>query len=232
MRLMRWTCVVLLVSAAVVSAGQRAKTLTAEKAGWYSATTRYPHFDDDTPVARLANKVVSGWATRRQEDFVKESTKELEKQGKPGADHTYTVDYEVTCADPARLISMRFDTFRETGGAHGVAEYFTYTFGLIKGKAYQFTLRNFFKTESAYKDTVTAAILAKLMRNPQATLVVNGEVTSLTEDQLNRFSVEKDGLTFFFNPSEVGPYSSGRFQVKLTVEDLGADFRRDRLAPK
>jgi hypothetical protein len=229
MRISIWSLMALVLSAALLPAGQRAKTITAEKEGWYSATTRYPQFEDQTPVARLANRVLSAWATQRQEKFVRESTKALKSVAKPAGNYQYTVDYEVTYAYPSRLISVRFDTFRDTGGAHGTPEYVTFTFGIVKGKARQLTLASFFKPGSAYKDTVTTAVMAKLKRNPQANLVVNGDVTTLNDDQLNRFSAEADGLTFFFNPYEVGPYSSGRFQIKLTLEELGADFRRDRL---
>jgi hypothetical protein len=226
---LRWSVLILLLSAAALYAGHKAKTLTAEKTGWYSASTRYPQFDDQTPVAKVANKVLSSWATNRQKEFIRQSTTALERAGKPGGGHQYTVDYEVTYAFPQRLLSIRFDTFWDTGGAHGMPEYVTYTFGMVKGKAQQLTLRHFFQPGSAYKDTVTAAILGKLKLNPKATLVVNGQVTSLTDKQLHRFSVDADGLTFFLNPYEVGPYSSGRFQIKLTVDELGPDFRRDLL---
>jgi hypothetical protein len=226
MRTLRWGCFILVVCTAALSAGQRARTLNAEKEGLYSAATRYPEFEDDTPVARLANKVLKNWATARQSRFIKECSKNTAQSGKQTANYTYTADYEVTCASPERLLSIRFDTFKETGGAHGAPEYVTFSFGLVGGKARRLKLVNFFTSGSAFRDTVTTAVLGKLRRNPQAILVVNGDVTSLTEDQLNRFSVEADGLTFFFNPYEVGPYSSGRFQVKLTVGELGADFNR------
>lgn len=229
MHRLRWAVCMLLAGVVAVSAGQRAKTLTAEKAGWYTASTRYPHFEEQTPVAVTANKVLSAWAERRQAKFVRESTRALQKLGKPGGNYEYTVDYEVTFAAPARLLSIRFDTFQYTGGAHGAPEYFTYTFGMKQGKARRLGLGDFFKAGSAYRDTVTAAVLAKLKRNPQANLVVSGDVTSLTDDQLNRFTADPDGLTFLFNPYEVGPYSSGRFQIKLTMEELGADFRRELL---
>jgi hypothetical protein len=231
MRMLRWSVLILLVCGAGLSAGQRAKTLTASREGWYTASTRYPQFEEQTPVAVTANKVLTAWATRRQEKFVKESTRALRKFGKPTANYEYTMDYEVTFAEPARLLSIRFDAFQYTGGAHGAPEYITYTFGMKKGKARRLMLGDLFKTGSAYRDTVTAAVLAKLKRNPQANLVVSGDVTSLTDDQLNRFSVESDGLMFLFNPYEVGPYSAGRFQVKLTPEELGVDFRRNLLAP-
>lgn len=226
MRTLRWGCFILAVCTTALPAGQRARTLNAEKEGLYSAATRYPEFEDKTPVARLANKALKNWATARQNRFVRECAKNTAQSGKQTANATYTVDYEVTCAYPERLLSVRFDTFKETGGAHGEPEYVTFTFGLVGGKARRLKLDNFFAPGSAFKDTVTTAVLGKLRRNPRAILVVNGDVTSLTEDQLNRFSVEADGLTFFFNPYEVGPYSSGRFQVKLTMEELGADFKR------
>lgn len=231
MRMLRWGFLILIFAATTLSAGQRAKLLKVEKEGVYSATTRYPWFEGQTAVVRLANKDLSSWAKRRQDKFVKQSSKTLKQSGKPTANYEYTVDYEVTYADSQRLLSIRFDTFQYTGGAHGMPEFVTYSFGMVKGKARRLKLGDFFKAGSAYTDTVTAAILGKLKRNPQAILVVNGEVTSLTQNQLNRFSVEADGLTFLFNPDEVGPYTSGRFQIKLGIDDLGADFTKELLAP-
>ena len=51
-------------------------------------------------------------------------------------------------------------------------------------------------------------------------------MTRLTPLQLNSFCIDRDGLTFLINPYEAGPYSSGTFQVKLTLSELGPHFKR------
>jgi hypothetical protein len=73
---------------------------------------------------------------------------------------------------------------------------------------------------------VSDAVIAKLKGDRRATFVRSGEVKALTPLQLERFVVVQDGLLFFIDPAEAGPFVAGRFQVKLTIAELGPSFRR------
>jgi hypothetical protein len=48
----------------------------------------------------------------------------------------------------------------------------------------------------------------------------------LSVEQLNRFSISPTNLTFLLNHYEAGPYASGRFEVVLSITDLGPNFKR------
>src|SRR5690606_38818020 len=54
----------------------------------------------------------------------------------------------------------------------------------------------------------------------EAMWVVQGDVTSLTTDDLAAFTLDAAGLTFHFSPYAMGPYVQGSFRVTLPFEAL------------
>jgi hypothetical protein len=50
--------------------------------------------------------------------------------------------------------------------------------------------------------------------------VVNGEITSLKEDEIGPFALSPRGIQFAFAPYAVGPYSDGASFVTIAYEDL------------
>jgi hypothetical protein len=70
------------------------------------------------------------------------------------------------------------------------------------------------------------AVIAKLKQKESATEVTSGQITKLTPEQRERFVATPEGLMFLFDPYEVGPYVAGRFQIRLTAQELGPNFRK------
>lgn len=221
----------LLASAwSALAATETAKTLKTSRPGQYEVETRYPRFRDRTPLIRLANRTIEQWAKKGHAGFIQEAKnafKALEAGGsEPLAPYSHEVDYKLTYYYAPRLISVRFDSMEYRGGAHPISYYSVLNFGEIDGKAKRLTLGDFFRPGSGYRQMVSDAVIEKLKKKEGTDFVASGEVKSLNTEQLNRFSISRDGLTFLLNHYEAGPYSSGRFEIKLTPSELGPDFKK------
>ncbi len=108
---------------------------------------------------------------------------------------------------------------------------FAYNFGTAAGqtKPRQLKLADFFTDGAAASKRVNDLLMAKLRatrgRDQEASWVIEGEVKAIDKASLQNFVAEKDGLRWFFAPYEMGPYSSGQFEVKLSARELGPKFR-------
>lgn len=209
-----------------------AKTLKLTKEKYYNAIVTYPQFQDRTRLAREVNKTIVRWARKDQSRFINQCKKTFESLGQPIAPYEYKADYVVMHSDSARLISVKFEVHEYTGGAHGNFSFVVFNMGRVKGKVQRLMLGDFFESDTTYRKRVADLLLAKLKQDEGALFVRDGTVDSLTNDQLNLFVVQPDGLVFLFNPYDVGPWSSGAIQVKLTVEELGEGLNKKMIGIK
>ncbi len=224
---MRW----LLAAALAVIVCQTAaaatvvKTAAAAKPGIYQVEIKYPQFPDVTPLVRFANQTLANWARGELSRFVRDSRR-AQGPGKPQAPYSYNANFKVSNFSAARLVSVFFDTHAYTGGAHGNSAYVVFNFGMVEGKARRLALGDLFRPGAGYPQKISDAVIKKLKQDKRASFVADGEVKSLTPEQLERFVIEPGGLVFLIDPYEAGPYAAGQFQVKLTPDELGPDFRR------
>jgi hypothetical protein len=223
---------VVLLVAQSVGAATVMKTLRHEKAGAYTVEIKYPQFSDTTALARLANRTIEGWARADAADFLKAAREATAAPQRLPGPYEYDGAGTVTYAQPARLISVVLDVYKFAGGAHGNAWYVPFNLGVIGGKPKRLVLGDLFLPGSNHQRLVSAAVIAKLKANEDAAWVREGQMTSLSVEQLNRFSITPRGLVFLFNHYEAGPYSSGRFEIPLSITELGPGFRRALLAAR
>jgi hypothetical protein len=187
--------------------------------------TRIPSIAGSGPLRSLATTTTSRWARNEQAEFIKESEKTFKESGKPRLPYEYQATGKITYNSP-RLVSVLFDSLQFTAGAHPMSYFNTFNFGMVDGKAKVMKLADFFAPGSDYKKRVSEAVIGKLKQKEGATEVTSGQVKTMTPEQLERFVAVPDGLMFLFDPYEVGPYASGRFQIKLTVNELGSNFKK------
>ena len=221
------TSTILLVTLALTSnaAGQPStRTITEEYPDRFASEISYPRFYDFTPVADAADKAILDWANKKEKEFNASAVKQIRNQGVPSSQYESKTTSEVTFYSPKRLVSVTCDSYEYLGGAHGNSTYWVFNFGDVRGKAKQLTLGDLFKKGSDFKSHVSKLLIEKLKEDDGATRVQSGDVKSFTDKQLDRFQIRPEGLTFLFEATELGPYSNGRFQVQIPVEDLGADF--------
>lgn len=124
---------------------------------------------------------------------------------------------------------METFAYLDTHGAHPNSFISTRNYGQFGGRPKRLTLGDFFRPGSNYRAKTTVILLAKLRKNESAMWIDDGTVKEITTDQLNNFRAAPDGLTWIFNPYEMGPYAAGYVETKLSLNDLGPDFRREML---
>jgi len=227
-RAVRWLLATALVALACQSgsAATVMKRAVGVKPGYYDIQLTYPQFSDATPLVRFANTMLALWVRTELDRFTQEHGRVFAGPAKLRAPYTYTATPKISSFAATRLISVVFDTSQYMGGAHGNPAYVVFNFGVIDTKATRLALGDLFRPEAPYRRFVSEVVITKLKRDERAVFVRNGQVKGLTPLQLERFVVDSDGLLFLIDPDEVGPYAAGRFQVKLSVAELGPGFRR------
>jgi hypothetical protein len=192
------------------------------RAGYYSAKTTYVTPPSGSLLAQIADATLAAWTRTQARDFVKKNREDF-THGKPSTPYYYQMTPFHARYFAPTLFSVAMVRDQYTGGAHGLTARTTFNFGIIDGHPKRLGLADFFAPGADYRTQVQRLLLAKLHHDERA-LFIN-DVKALSHDQLNRFVVEHDGLRFYFDPYEVGPYAAGPIDVKLTAEELGPAFR-------
>jgi len=154
-----------------------------------------------------------------QDDWV-----ELEKQGFENM-YSYESTTKVQAQTPA-LVSFTTACYSYMGGAHGIGITRTYNFGFLKGKPSQLTLMDFAGTK-ANRDKVLARLFNRIRKTKGTDWVEEGMVKGVNSTQAERFWIGKKGITWEFDPYELGSYASGPFTFLLTWKDLKGLVRFD-----
>ncbi len=231
---MKYRCAIFLVVLlpATLFCGAQPQTLKSTRQGLYNAVATYPKFSERTGVAREANRLILRRVRKEQQRFVKDTKKTLESLGMPTAPYQQSIDYVVRYADTTAFISVQCEVTEYTGGAHGNSRFVVFNVGMVNGKARRVTLADFFSGDTAYRAQISDMLLSRFKQDDRATFVRDGSVAALTNEQLESFVVQQDGLLFLFNRYDVAPYAAGPFSIKLTFAELGEKFNKALLTPK
>jgi hypothetical protein len=206
----------------------RVRTVRA-KGKNFSARATYPGFRARTPLVRFANARIRSDVLGSYRQWLKATRTSLQADSKPIAPYEFELRPILHRYNPRVLISMNFNSYEYTGGAHGMSAFLAQNYAVVNGKPKEITLGDLFRRGTAYRPLVEHKIFAKLKKNKEAAWVQDGSVKTLTTSQFNNFTVSRSGLTWIFNPYEMGPYAAGIFEVTLTPAELGAGFKRELL---
>ncbi len=206
----------------------RLETLS-EKGKNYTAKITFPVFRARNPVARAANAHIRRQTTSAYRAWLQNARTELKNLPASPAPYDFQIAPAPSFFVTRRLLSTGLDSYQYNGGAHGMTILTPLNFGLVKGRARLLNLGDFFQPNTPYRALVETRIFAKLRKDPNAMWVRDGSVKKLETSQFNNFSVERDGLRWLFNQYEMGPYAVGQFEVKLSLQELGPNFRREWL---
>lgn len=211
----------------VVLLALQTKTVQMSKADHYSISIEIPTFGAGS-VSRHADKAIGSWHKKLLDTWLRDFNLSVHDLGKPRVpwELMLTTDYRY---ESPRLVSTAIVVYEFTGGAHGNTVTSTFNFGLTNGVDKRLVLGDFF-TGKEYKTLVRDLLINKLAEYYDASWVKDGTVRQFSVTQLNRFVVEPTGLRWFFDQYEVAPYSSGRFEVRLSAKELGPTFRRSMIA--
>lgn len=126
-----------------------------------------------------------------------------------------------------KLASMSYGTYWYGGGAHGLYGTASVNLAIAGEEVKPLKVTDFVKGAEGLA-AVSKLLLADLKRQ-NASSVVDGAITSFTEDDLRVFVVTPKGIRFFFNPYAVASYAEGDFEVFVKWDDLGDLGDRSRL---
>ncbi len=227
---------VFLILSQSVSAQFVMQELKCGKPGIYRAETTYPHFRETSPLTRFANSKIVEWVKRDQADHIltAEEAAEIRKRDQEQAKKyggwsnlpwEYNAGCQVTMFRPNNLISILCKVFEYTGGAHPNTTYQAFNFGHLAGHDRTLTLSDFFRQGGRPPEGIRK-IIAKKAKNPEGNSVGKIEIN---DTEVDKFVVEPDGLRFVFNQCEIAACYAGELEAKVTIKDLGSDFRRDIL---
>lgn len=119
-----------------------------------------------------------------------------------------------------RFLSMRFDVYSYSGGAHGMTWPVCLNVRPSGGDgARRIGLADLFASGVDYAE-VLSPILLEDLRKQEAAFVVDGMVDALAASDLSEFTVNPAGITFYFAPYAVGPYAQGGFTSEVAFDHV------------
>jgi len=136
------------------------------------------------------------------------SSAEVADTGKFSLNITYT-EQKNSNAD-----NYIFSSDEYSGGAHDLVSTQTFSFSPT---GQEVTLDSLFTNGAAGLNTIAPYVAAQLATTPDADSAMIAAGTAPTETNYQNFTVQSDGVTFIFDPYEVGPYSDGQQTVQVPV---------------
>ncbi len=126
----------------------------------------------------------------------------------------YTVTYHQNCA-----LSLYFDQYEYTGGAHGNTVRSSDTWNLNQGRKYE--LRDFFPYYKDYKKNILKNINEQIGKQiAEETKPYFNEYNKLTADHFNasNFYITTEGVVIYYQQYDVAPYVSGIVEFMFPYE--------------
>lgn len=128
---------------------------------------------------------------------------------------TYKITYLSSC-----IISMYFDRYEYTGGAHGITTRYSWTYNLQKGKTV--ALRSLITCPPDYKKYILKAVREEIERDPS---IYFENYETLISDTFNSesFYCTPQGIVVYYQHYDIAPYSSGIREFLLPYSECVKD---------
>ena len=118
-----------------------------------------------------------------------------------GAMQSFEVNYSKAC-----IISVYFDNYQYTGGAHGTTLRTSQTWNLRTGKTMK--LRELYSCSGDYKSYMKKKIVEQIKENPEFYFDNYEELVEQTFN-VDSFYCTPEGVVIYFQQYDIAPYSSG-----------------------
>lgn len=132
------------------------------------------------------------------------------------------INYKSYISD--RIISLQFNENIDTGGAHG--NFVTITLNYDKNLDKVLKTSDLFKDQNQYLNDLSLLIKPRLKIELEKIQFQDNiwleEGAGPKEDNYKQFVFTKDGLTFFFDPYQIAPYTAGAQDIILTYQELSS----------
>jgi len=138
----------------------------------------------------------------------------------------YTCLHDTIVYNNQGLLSLLVISEGDSGGAHGWMDIHGYA---IDAQTVQFIKEADFAGDN-YRDSVSVLILQQMMKDngvttPEALANQGYEIESIAPN--DNFVLGEDGLTYYFNEYEIGPYCLGASEVTISYKDLAPYILED-----
>ena len=201
------------------SAGQEACSVSLE----------YPVFEGALPAETAINVFYQEWVSDKLDAWetgenplvteaveIRESGADIE--GMP----PFSDEYSVTdVAMTQGVISILQENYLYTGGAHGMPGRENHIFSGTDGK--EVTLLDVLPiSEEEVNALVKEQFLTRIEEHPEDGFFPEAaDTVNATTDFISQSYLTQDGVVFYAQPYELGPYAAGYIEVSLTWEQLG-----------
>lgn len=128
---------------------------------------------------------------------------------------TYQITYNDNCT-----VSLYFDRYEFTGGAHGNTKRYSDTWDLQKGR--RITAYELFSPDVAAKEYILNTIygiVSAQIKNGDDIYFDNFQENIEKSLNLNNFYLTENGIVLYFQQYEIGPYSSGIIEFTIPYSD-------------
>jgi len=210
---------------AMLAAPAQPLTTWREKVkGKWSAEATFVTPKTNTALGKLAKsdflaaekKIYTNFVANTKADF-----KELKDDFGMG-EWSYEAGSEIVF-ETKDIISIRAGSYSYMGGAHGIGVTRTYNYGIVNGKPKRLTIWDIVQKDS--RQELRLVLLGHAMANPNTDWVQEGIYNDFTETQFNRFWISRTGLTFEFDPYELGSYAAGPFSFHVRYDEVAKVIR-------
>ncbi len=135
---------------------------------------------------------------------------------------TQDLDYNITGVF-GHLVSIVYSYYSYTGGAHGYGGYESEIFDFQEGGVVPSGLDQFLKSDLQTLNAIKQMLFLKLRQHQlfDKDFGWNDWQRNIHQmTQIDNFFLTKNGLSFFWNPYEIGSYAEGHYIVALSWEEL------------
>lgn len=142
-------------------------------------------------------------------DLAQKNRVELAETDFPKREFVGKVDFDLK--NKEQILSIKFNYYQYTGGAHGNPYSLTYNIDLLTGKDVK--LVDFLKRNNLNLIEVENVIKTKINNNPDNYFQAEYGFQNLAEDQ--HYYLTENELVIYFQPYAIAPYSTGMPEFKI-----------------
>jgi hypothetical protein len=190
--------------------------------GKWLAEVHWLDFQGKSPLAELAERTVKTDQLKARKAWLDEIGPTMKERGNWRGDpvELYWNSQAGISKTPPALLSVVVRTEFYSGGAHGMSFTRTYNFWHLAGKPKTFGLWDALKGDAASRRELDYLLMQKALADNRTAWVDEGMITDFKQQNLSRFYFTRDGITFVFDPYELGPYAVGTIELSIPYGEL------------
>ncbi|MFQ3550194.1 MAG: DUF3298 domain-containing protein, partial [Armatimonadota bacterium] len=206
--------------------------LKNSKTGHWQVSISYPRFKSKGPVANMANSASMRAERNDYREFLKLIKGAGMSSGVVASDRFSLIVTPTVTVDSPTICSGYVERYEYTGGANANTTYNVINYAKFNDSVEKIYLQDLFHSATdAVKESSNA--IKELLELMQATpsAISSGTWKTLTDEQAQRFAIEKYGLLFLFNKYELGSGAEGDRKVLVPYSALNGLDKEGILKP-